>query len=241
MAKLESRIEALEVQNLKLQRSLRIACVASVAIALAAVVGWSQNPVQDLVRAKRFQLVNADGKDVGALTISENQGSTLELRGPDGFNVVRLGSDESQNGGLQIFDRFHNVRLALAKSSVGPNYLEIGSGNNMLGRFQRTVAIGDFGAEGSGFAVFPADKSGARISATVNDAGNPMFKLGSDRSDKVDSEWKSEKGIAEMSFYKKSADLKTVESSLTVSAGKITAIQGGRSNSWPPVPPKKSK
>ena len=240
IAKLESRIEALEVQNLKLRRTLRFASVAGIAIALGAVVGWTQDSVQETIRAKRFQIVNDDDKVVGTFGIDVGDGGSLQLAGGDGFTVAKLGSDAGQNGGIQIFDRFQNTRLALARSSVGPNYLEIGSGNNMMGQFQPTVAIGDFGSNGAGFMVLPAGKSTARISATVDEAGNPEIQLNTDGDGLADSVWWSEKGMAKLSLFKKSADRKAIESSLTLSHNKvIAASQPGRVATWPPAPPKK--
>jgi hypothetical protein len=233
-------IAALEAQNQRLSQLVRLSGVGVFLLAALAVAGWNQG-VPDVIRARKFEVVNDSGRVAATLSMSVHQGSILKLFGSDGFAVAELGSDNDQNGGIRIWDRFHNERFALARSSIGPNYLVIGSGNNTIGRIPRSVAIGDLGNVGMGFAVMD-DKSRFRIAATVGENGSTRMDLNS-TGGMNDSVWTSVKGRATLLFITKGTDGEKIQSSMTINepAGKLVSARSGLANStWPP-PPAKTK
>jgi hypothetical protein len=127
MIAIESRLTAVERQ-LRFQRAV----IAGLLVALVALVGWGAGEdIPDVIRARRFEVVNPEGKVVvgagafkygGLLTLfnAEGQAGVRAIAGPyggqlyilnkTGEEVVQLLADLYDVGYVRTYDRQGNSR-----------------------------------------------------------------------------------------------------------------------------------
>ena len=113
LARLEERLSRIESHNraLKLILMAIVCCVALAFVsndvdskaAKAEPQSAKQTELADVIRARRFEVVNKDGKPVWAATADEN-GGLIQIGDKDGKPVWETTADE--NGGLtRIFNK----------------------------------------------------------------------------------------------------------------------------------------
>jgi len=120
-----ARLERLERSN----RRMRVFCALSLVAPLAAVVGWQvQEPVPDVLRAHRIEVVNATGVPMIVLSVDRTgDGGNVTLRdrlgekrswwqvgpGTAAFAMVSEGNQDAQNAtvGLSVAPRKAELSL----------------------------------------------------------------------------------------------------------------------------------
>jgi len=99
----EERIAVLELQYRTMKRIvLGVACVISLNFAICSliIVGYfvSTTNAHDVIQAKKFEVVNDEGKVVASFYANMG-GGMLSFSNKDGEVVAGLGSDEVNGGG----------------------------------------------------------------------------------------------------------------------------------------------
>ena len=112
----EERIAVLELQYRTMKRIvLGVAWVISLNFAICSliIVGYfvSTTNVPDLIQAKRFEVVNDEGKVVASFYPSMG-GGMLSFSNKDGEVVAGLGSDEVNGGGVLGINNKDGKRVA---------------------------------------------------------------------------------------------------------------------------------
>ena len=109
MSTTEDRIESLENQVCR-QRRWNIALGAVVVVGgLMAATGVRSVP--DVIQAKKFEVVNDEGKVIASLSANMG-GGMLSVSNKDGEVVVGLGSDEVNGGGVLGINNKEGKRVA---------------------------------------------------------------------------------------------------------------------------------
>lgn len=152
---IESRLAAVERQ-IKVQRST----IAGLLIALMALVGFGATErMPDVIRAKKFVVVNGEGQEIitmmsakelggpedGILTVNNNAGKTLLYASADihGFGtlvvgnnegkmMIGVGADVSGNGRLQIKNNVGRDVILAGSTSIGEGRLTISNKEGMM-------------------------------------------------------------------------------------------------------------
>lgn len=175
----EHRIRLLESKNRKLTLALTV-----LGIALCGGVLMGQidpRKVRNVIRAKRFEVINNDGHPVvtlkswehgGLLLVQDHQGRPVAVSGsdatgngtvytvnPQGNKLVRLGTNATGNGAIAVNDSTGRVVLRLV---VNENGGAIGVGNRwgkivgtLMSNEEGGGEAGAFNAQGRGRKLTP--------------------------------------------------------------------------------------
>ena len=114
MTESDTRIESLEIQVRTLKRVLYTLCGFFVLAVLIAATNLDSIP--DVIQAKKFEVVNDDGKKVAEI-FADASGGRLSIFNTDGKRVALIGSDV-YGGRLNIYNKDGNV---VAELDVDPN------------------------------------------------------------------------------------------------------------------------
>ena len=105
----DTRIQSLETQVRTLKRMLF--GVFGLVLVGGLLAATSMQSVPDVIQAKKFQVVNEEGKVVASF-YSNMGGSMLSVSNKDGEVVVGLGSDEVNGGGVLGINNKDGKRVA---------------------------------------------------------------------------------------------------------------------------------
>lgn len=101
----DSASPTLETRLLRLERERRLTRGLLLGLALLLGGSWFQaatQPVQEVVRARRFELLDTEGRPLAALLSDLNGNSKLWLHNAQGERSVSLGSDTDGDGGFWL-------------------------------------------------------------------------------------------------------------------------------------------
>jgi hypothetical protein len=131
------RTEELEARLSSLERGLahwrRCALAAFSLIGLAAALGLGPGQVPDVLRAKRFEVVNADGKALATLTQGPD-GGRLVVQSPSGTILFELGQSANK-------DAFAVLRTAGDKDAIVLGTYQSGAGRVQVNNAQGGEAV----------------------------------------------------------------------------------------------------
>ncbi|MCH8274252.1 MAG: hypothetical protein IH851_05630 [Armatimonadetes bacterium] len=157
---LEDRVARLEKAN----RWLAVVCAGLVVLPLLAVVGWqekqSEQKVPDVVKARKFELVDGDGKTRVRLDTTDDQ--VIRLLNREGRTLASLVAfDES--AGFVIFNPEGGTMAALGGD---------GSGSMLI--LDHPESNTSFVASESGFGLLYEDKTRAEFEI---EHGEPILRF----------------------------------------------------------------
>lgn len=111
----EQRVTRLERQN----RRLKLGMVAVMAVVAGLVCLAATEPAAKLVRAERFQVVDAQGVVRADLGVVAGAGTGLTLYDPNGGERAGLGVNSNGGTGLRLIDKAGRSRIGLAVDHSG--------------------------------------------------------------------------------------------------------------------------
>ena len=100
--------------------------LAALNVGLLGALAWSnansqaQPPVQDVIRARSIDLVDASGAARVQLYVGENGGGNIRMRAPNGEVRVKLGTTDD-GAILLMMDGRADPSVRLASEKAGPN------------------------------------------------------------------------------------------------------------------------
>ena len=97
----DTRIESLETQVRTLKRMLF--GVFGLVVVGGLLAATSLQSVPDVIQAKKFEVVNGEGKVVGKF-FANADGGALRIANKEGKAVVVISADADGNGAIKIFD-----------------------------------------------------------------------------------------------------------------------------------------
>lgn len=154
MESLEARIAELQNASVNARRWKTLGLSASVAlIALAGVAATQSSQTADVIRARRFEVVDQNDKIVLLAGIGQN-GGQIDVWSNGGTNVLRFGAN-NDGGDLAIWNNAGSGVASLYASSQG-------------GRIEALMP------DGSGSAVLHAEMSGPGL-AIIDGQGHPRI------------------------------------------------------------------
>jgi len=132
---LHSRLDRLEARN----RLLAVALLVILGLCALAFGCAASSPVQDVVRAKAFEVVDANGKLTAKLGTLPDGSAGLVLHDASGERRALLSTDTDSAPGLYLYDASGNRRALLTTRSDGSPGLylwdDIGNVRTVLGTF----------------------------------------------------------------------------------------------------------
>jgi hypothetical protein len=160
-----SRLERVEMENRRLKRVVRVvSLVAGVTLLMGAA-----RPAPDIIRAQKFVVVNASGKEQAVL-----EARALYLYDDKGVKRVDLSTDagHSTGAGLYVYNTSGKQQVSLNVAPAGA-FLAVSDdkGNQKadLGVFLGTAALGVYG---------DTTKSGAKMEAAGNSSSLQVYGAG---------------------------------------------------------------
>jgi hypothetical protein len=130
MPDIDSRIVALE-RSCRRLRILSTAMLASALLALLSGQVANRGDIAEVVRARKFELIDAAGRDCARLEIGDG-GPVLRTYGPNQRPRVALAVD-NHGPKFRIFDEAGTLRVKLAANDVGAGlHLSDGKGVNRI-------------------------------------------------------------------------------------------------------------
>jgi hypothetical protein len=168
LSEIVSRMERIEKENRRLKRAaLVVMLVAGVIVLVGAA-----RPTPDIIRAQKFVVVNARGKEQVVL-----EARALKLYDDEGVKRVDLGADSGQQAGagLFLYDQHGKPMVDLSVPGLpGSATLAIfdGKGNERadIGVFVGTAALGVYGDTN--------EKSGAKLEAVGDSSSLQVYGPG---------------------------------------------------------------
>jgi hypothetical protein len=158
MKDLESRLAALESSNRRLKTALALLVTF---VALIALVGFSQDQVQDVVKAKKFQLIGPNGKILAVMEPYEGKGSVTTYD-EEGDILTDLVATKSGAGGIVIYDGEGHQNMVVSDVTGGGGSLVINNSS-----FKKVVELGHNEAAAGAFTVY--NKDGSKIVYATGD------------------------------------------------------------------------
>ncbi|UCH36462.1 MAG: hypothetical protein JSV65_08940 [Armatimonadota bacterium] len=159
---LPDRVERVERQN----RRLRVGMLAILAVVGALVFMAATEPAAKVVRAERFELVDAKGKVRGLLTLVGDVGPKLLLFGNDDNARAMLRLTPNGNPELCLYDKDGRGGVALMV------------GDDVNPRLTLRDKAGTLRAEFSGTALELCDTKGRlRAALTLDRRGSPTMGM----------------------------------------------------------------
>ncbi len=156
MTSIEQKLERLE-KKLAFYRLIQIPAMALVIIFV--VLSFRPDPAQDVVRAKEFQVVNANGKVSASFTSDDNGAGFIRLYDNAGNNLVSILRSNGGTGAIALKDDLGNFTWRVSYAEGGGGFMGL---YNDLGKEIVTLTNTDIG---SGFF-------------SVNDKAElPLFKI----------------------------------------------------------------
>ena len=150
-SELDRHIAALEAQNRRLRQLVRLSG-GILLLAALAVAGWKKG-IDDVVQAKKFQVVNDQGKVVGVFGLNEKGGSKLTIDNHLDVKVLEAGETLDQASSILLYDRRGIPRFGVGPRAQSDDYLLMVAGKS---GGQNQIQLGEFGAAGSGIQMFHA-------------------------------------------------------------------------------------
>lgn len=161
------------------RRWRRISLALAVPLVALAGVAATQNPgVVDVVRARRFEVVDAKDRVVFLAAVGEH-GGQVDLWGPGGANVVRMGAN-AQGGDLAMWNGRGQLVSGMYATDVGGRVETVmadGSMSAMLATNEQGPAVALVDAEGRPLFAAAAAESSVGLSVRNTD-GRELVAMG---------------------------------------------------------------
>jgi hypothetical protein len=174
---LDRYIHALETQNRRLRQLVRLAAVLVGILLCFAVAGWKSGGVQDVVRARSFELVNHEGVMIGQFARMTDGGGKLTAFNADGSKSVEVAS-VNKHGGIYCFDSTGRVRFAAGPVDKAPDLyalaIDCGSGPRLS---SRTIYLGDIDGRSMGIQIYNASLARDGMELLVKRDGTSAITL----------------------------------------------------------------
>jgi hypothetical protein len=159
--RLEVEVRTLRASHARWRRTALAACGLAVA---GTLLGFAADDVAEVLRARRIELVGADGK-VSALLSAGDHGGQLDIWAAGGANVARLAAAES-GGDLSLWNTAGKPVAGVYASSSGGR-LEVSRGDGEL----------------AGYLEATADGSDLAMSRAGSENAASRFRVSKDRSE----------------------------------------------------------
>jgi len=135
---------------------------------------------RDVVRAKRFELVDDDGRVLAKISPSSDGAGAISTRDRNGAELIRLGATEGGKGTIATYDGDGKVLSRLAHSSEGGTF-ELYNRNEA-----RILFLGPYHDGGS---ICVHDQGGTPMISIVRDDDGEGAVIATNRARKVTAVW----------------------------------------------------
>ncbi len=178
MKDLETRVAQLEKSNRR-YRTVLVAIAACVAA--LALFGFGQDPVPELLKAKEFQVIGADGKVLATVGSLEGMGA-VSTYNSSGNLLVDVVPSQSGAGGIVVYDGKGNKNMVVTDVTGGGGSLVVNNGefNPVLKLGRNTNQAGSVTVSnkaGAAIGLFTGDTEEGGVVITNSASGSQTARL----------------------------------------------------------------